>query len=286
MKFKARVDIWLGFIFTMFVAANILAIGVAFSGNLTAIIIAVTFTPLNAFLIIPIWTRSYYLVENGELRIRSGFIKYPPIDISRITEIANTRNPISSPALSLRRLEITYKYKKGNFSDKVLIAPEDKDGFISYLKLINNDIEVPEGIKPLTKGSKILMAVCVGILALTFAGVGVLFVVGEREPVVTFDSGSIHISAMYGTSVALDNISDITLINQSMRAIGAGMRTNGYNGGAWRGHFTAGLLFVRPNEAPTIRIERVVGSDIFISFSDSEMTESVYRDMVYYSFRR
>jgi len=276
MKFKAKIDWWLSVIFAGFVVANIWAIVAAFTGDIGAIIIAATFTPLNALLIVPLWMKSYYLIENNELHIRSGLIKYPSIDVMRITGIANTRNPISAPALSLRRLEISYKYKNGNFSDKVLIAPEDEEGFISHLKSINKDIEVFEGMKPLTRGTKILLWVCIGSIAITLVGVGALFIIGEREPVVTIDSDSVRISAMYGTSVALDNISDITLLNQSMRDIGAGVRTNGYNGGAWRGHFSAGLLFVRPNVAPTIRIERVLGNDIFISFRDSASTEMLY----------
>ena len=64
-----------------------------------------------------------------------------------------------------------------------------------------------------------------------------------------------------------------------LRELGAGSRINGYNGGAWRGHFTAGLLFVRPNSSPTIRIERAVGSDIFINFRDYAGTIGLYNKL-------
>ncbi|MCL2201411.1 MAG: PH domain-containing protein, partial [Oscillospiraceae bacterium] len=205
--------------------------------------------------------------------------KYPSIDVMRITAIANSRNPISSPAPSLRRLEISYRYKKGNASDNVLISPKDEAGFISHLKSINENIEVAEGVKPFSKGTKLMLCVCAGILAVTVIGVGALFLIGEREPVVTISDRSMSISAMYGTSVALENIADVTLLNQSMREIGAGMRTNGYNGGAWRGHFRAGLLFVRPDSAPTIHIELVLGNDIFISFRESERTQMLYEEL-------
>jgi len=267
-------------IFAGFAIANIWAIIALFSGGLGAIIIVATFTPLNAFLMIPIWVNSYYLVEDGKLRIRCGLIKYPAVDVMRITEIAETWNPISSPALSLSRMEITYKYKSGDFSDTVLIAPQDKQGFVDHLKGINENITIHEGRKPISRGNKILLIISAAVLVLTLAGTGVLFIVGEREPVVTVGSDSVRISAMYGTSVDFDDIEKITLLNQSMREIGAGMRTNGYGGAAWRGHFTAGLLFVRPESSPTIRIERERGSDIFISFRDNAQTELLYRELV------
>ena len=283
MKFRAKIDWWMHLIFAVMVITNIGAVVAAFTGNLTAItaiIIAATFTPLNAFLIIPIWRNTYYLVdENNELHIRSGLIKYAAIDVMRITGIAYTWNPISSPALSLARMEISYKYKSGNFNDTILIAPEDNEGFIAYLKNINENIEVFEGKKPLSQGVKVLLIISAVVLVVTLAGTAALFIVGEREPAVTVYGDSVRISAMYGTTVAFDNISEITLLNQSMREIGAGMRTNGYGGAAWRGHFTAGLLFVRPDSSPTIRIERERGSSIFISFRDNAATEAVYREL-------
>ena len=90
------------------------------------------------------------------------------------------------------------------------------------------------------------------------------------------------ISAMYGLSVDFSDISDITLLEQSMREIGEGVRTNGFNGGAWRGHFTAGLLFVVPDSSPTIRIERYTASTIFISFRDSVQTPMLYDRLTLY----
>jgi membrane protein YdbS with pleckstrin-like domain len=71
---------------------------------------------------------TYYLIEEENLVIRFGpFKKIVPLD--SIKSVKKTMNPLSSPALSLKRLEITY-----NTYDMVLISPKDRDEFISILK--------------------------------------------------------------------------------------------------------------------------------------------------------
>lgn len=59
------------------------------------------------------------------------------IDINSIRKVYKTRNPLSSPALSLDRLAIVY-----NKFDEVLISPVERDDFIQELLKINPNIEV------------------------------------------------------------------------------------------------------------------------------------------------
>jgi hypothetical protein len=127
--------------------------------------------------------------------------------------------------------------------------------------------------KKFTFGSLIFTAVIL-------VGVGILLYLGGREPSVTIENDTtLRISGMYGTRVPLDEITNVSILNQSMRDIGAGARTNGFNGSMWRGRFEAGLLFVRPDASPTLRIERVGNSPIFISFSDGQDTFNLYNDL-------
>jgi len=72
-----------------------------------------------------------------------------------------------------------------------------------------------------------------------------------------------------------------------MRDIGVGRRVNGYGGisKALKGHFrsdTLGdtVLFVQSGSAPTIWIERINRSDVYISFQNSEETEQLYHDIL------
>jgi hypothetical protein len=59
------------------------------------------------------------------------------IDIKSIRKIYKTRNPLSSPALSIDRIAIVY-----NKFDEVLISPADRAAFIQELVAINPAIEV------------------------------------------------------------------------------------------------------------------------------------------------
>ena len=138
----------------------------------------------------------------------------------------------------------------------------------------------PEALDTTKKICRRTMIVVGVISAVILIGVGALFVSGEREPRVVIHQDSIRIHAMYGLEVNLANISEITLLEQTMREIGPGRRTNGYaTGNTLRGHFTSGTLFVSANSSPTIRIEQVRGPNIYISLRDSQATRALYSEL-------
>ena len=68
--------------------------------------------------------------------VKSGFIRYKPIDIESIKEIAATKSIISSPAPSFGRIVIKYgKY------DEIIISPKNKQNFAKDLMRINPEIK-------------------------------------------------------------------------------------------------------------------------------------------------
>lgn len=71
------------------------------------------------------------------MKIRCGFLFNKYIDIKTIKKITETNNPLSSPATSLDRLEITY----GKF-DSILILPKQKIEFINDIKSLNPNVEI------------------------------------------------------------------------------------------------------------------------------------------------
>ncbi|MCP4632187.1 MAG: PH domain-containing protein [candidate division Zixibacteria bacterium] len=71
-----------------------------------------------------------YEISPPDLLIRSGLTK-SRITLSSIEVVQPTRNPASSPALSLDRLKIDYK-KQGKLAF-TLISPEDKNAFMNEL---------------------------------------------------------------------------------------------------------------------------------------------------------
>ncbi|MCX6212819.1 PH domain-containing protein [Spirosoma sp.] len=90
-----------------------------------------------SLLILHLFRTTRYKLDKNTLNIQSGFFFHKEMPIASIKKIIATRNPISSPALSLDRIELIY-----NRFDSVLLSPEDKTGFIAELLAQNPDIEV------------------------------------------------------------------------------------------------------------------------------------------------
>lgn len=78
-----------------------------------------------------------YSINGNQLAITCGFLFNRKLEISSITKIIETNNPLSSPAASLDRLDIRF-----NKSGSVLISPKEKQAFIDHLLSINPTIEV------------------------------------------------------------------------------------------------------------------------------------------------
>lgn len=87
--------------------------------------------------IVHLITTTYYQIEHGALRIKSGFIINKLIAINSIRKIHKSNSLFSSPAASLDRLEIFY-----NKYDSILISPKDKEEFLAQLRNINPAIEI------------------------------------------------------------------------------------------------------------------------------------------------
>lgn len=91
---------------------------------------------VDAF-IVHLFFTTYYIVDEAVLKVKSGIFINQTIPIASIKSITETNNLLSSPALSLDRLEIRYrKY------DRVIVSPEDKGDFVDHLVKINPAIAV------------------------------------------------------------------------------------------------------------------------------------------------
>jgi len=74
---------------------------------------------------------THYTVDRGDLKIAAGPFRWT-VRIDQITAVEATRNPLSSPALSLDRLCIRYGERK-----RILVSPSDQEGF---LRAIGHDL--------------------------------------------------------------------------------------------------------------------------------------------------
>ena len=79
---------------------------------------------------LPVWlfTTTNYQFRGEELLIRSGPFKWS-VPIRQVKTVSDTRNPLSSPALSLDRILIEYGQGKS-----IMVSPKDRQGFLAELK--------------------------------------------------------------------------------------------------------------------------------------------------------
>jgi membrane protein YdbS with pleckstrin-like domain len=131
-KFSSKVDSWL-------IPVMVLAMA-----GLLAALIAVLVTPTPwpvrvlvaavsvavVLLLFAVFRGTHYTITEQELRIVSGPFRWT-IPVDEITAIDPSRNPLSSPALSLDRLKISYGKRKF-----VLISPSDKAGFMRAMEQV------------------------------------------------------------------------------------------------------------------------------------------------------
>ena len=127
MRFNSAVDWW-------FYAALLLSAVICVAATVPATLagelpiwLAIGINALGAGL--PLWflLATYYVVENGRLLIRCGPFRWQ-LAVADITKVERTRSPLSSPALSLKRLRITYGHHQ-----QVMVSPKDDEGFLSAL---------------------------------------------------------------------------------------------------------------------------------------------------------
>lgn len=131
MKFKSEIGI------IMYAATVLILGGFAFAViecavnfSLAGFIILLIGMSFAMLIFLPILFCTNYTFSDYSLVIKSGFIKYE-IDYSGIISVKKSHNPISSPALSLNRLEIVYS--NGVRKGAVLISPKRRNEFMTEL---------------------------------------------------------------------------------------------------------------------------------------------------------
>lgn len=127
-RFRSSVDMW----FYLVVLGSMLTVMLAVGPILDAPTGGRVLLASSIFLIavaLPLWLLmgTYYTVATDELRIRSGPFRWV-IALSDIEHVRPSRSPISSPALSLNRLEIIYAGGK-----RVLISPRNPERFLEVI---------------------------------------------------------------------------------------------------------------------------------------------------------
>lgn len=124
--FRSKVDWWIRLLLGFVIVGVFVAMGsVVLEGAdpvATTVTILVCLAGLALFVSVLLGT--VYTVDRGILLIRCGPFRWR-VAIDSITAVEETRNPLSSPALSLDRLRIRYGKHR-----QVMVSPADKAGFL------------------------------------------------------------------------------------------------------------------------------------------------------------
>jgi hypothetical protein len=129
MRFRSKVDTWFKVVLCVGPPAVIVAAIAGAADDkgpplwLLSIILALV-------IVLPAWllVATHYTFLERELLVQSGPFRWR-IPFSEIRSVARSRNPLSSPALSLDRLRIDYGQSRW-----LLVSPADQKGFLKELE--------------------------------------------------------------------------------------------------------------------------------------------------------
>ena len=130
-RFKSKIDRWLLYLLIAVMVFEVVVMSIAASqaqhrGEAAAMIVAaLAIVALLGSMLVG----THYTVDENALRIACGPFRWT-VPIDAIKSVEATRNPLSSPALSLDRLQIDYGKRR------ILVSPADRSGF---LKAIGQD---------------------------------------------------------------------------------------------------------------------------------------------------
>lgn len=128
-RFKSKIDRWLIVLLIIVIIVEAWAFGVAAiqarDPLLTTGFILLAIAVIG--LIVWLMVGTHYTVDGNLLRIVSGPFRWK-VPVDQITSVEATKNPLSSPALSLDRLRIRYGEKR-----RIMISPADKAGFLKAI---------------------------------------------------------------------------------------------------------------------------------------------------------
>lgn len=139
--FRSRISVlltivfWAVFLFGFFMVGK----GYLASHNPELLVILIIFGLLIIFFGI-IWFGVRYVIIENKLIIQIGSIRSTVIWINEIVSIRRTYNPLSSAAVSLKRISLRL-HPKSKFP-YILISPKNEKQFIAFLLDQNPNIEV------------------------------------------------------------------------------------------------------------------------------------------------
>lgn len=128
-RFKSKIDRWLLYLLAAVMVFEIVVMSIAAmqARDPRAAVGLVVTALLIVALIGSLLIGTHYTVDGNMLRVVSGPFRWK-VPIDQIRSVQATRNPLSSPALSLDRLRIEYGKRR-----RIMVSPADKAGFLKAI---------------------------------------------------------------------------------------------------------------------------------------------------------
>lgn len=130
--FKSKIDVWL--LLIIYVPVTVAMVMGIVDKQWEVLAINICIIAVVTYL----FTGTKYIISNNILHIKIGAIEVKKLDVHKIKKIEKTFNPLSAPALSLKRLKLSY----GESFGYTLISPKEREQFINAILEINPSVEV------------------------------------------------------------------------------------------------------------------------------------------------
>jgi hypothetical protein len=273
-RFASKIDWWLA----LLLIAPVVLIGALVATGLNdPWMLVVTLAP--PALAMWILGSTYYVVTEEALLVRSGPFRWT-IPLASIRSLSATRNPLSSPALSLDRIAIEHT------NGRLMVSPRGRAAFVRAVVALAPSVRV-SGL-PGTTGSAdddapestfntaaIVPLVALAVVGLSFGGWQVYR--GTRAPEAVVAGDTLSISGLYSTTVGRQDVVKVTLEDRVV----IGRKQQGFSGGRYlRGFFDVeGLgpcrVFVARDATPFLVVHTRT-QPLVINFDDPARTRALH----------
>ncbi len=141
----------------------------------------------------------------------------------------------------------------------------------------------PDG--SMKKSTKLMIGVFIGFTLIIFIFIIGLNVYGTQEPRVTVDDEKIKIDGMYASTVRIDDIIEVVLLDSIPEVL---RKDNGFDfGNILRGKFSLesigkGRLYINNGKSPYVYL-RLKNGFVIINYNSSEKTQELYDKIEQYS---
>jgi hypothetical protein len=277
-QFASKIDWWLA---VLLIAPVVLVGALLLAGLSSFWVLAVTLAPQA--LVIWILARTFYVVAEDALLVRSGPFRWS-IPLESIRALSATRNPLSSPALSLDRIAVEHT------GGRLMVSPRNRAGFVRAVVALAPAVSV-SGLPGATGSaaddkpeSAFNTAAIVPIIALAVAGLafgGWQVYRGTRAPDAIVSGDTLSISGLYSTTVSRQDVVRVALEDR----VDVGRKLQGFSGGRYlRGFFEVdGLgpcrVFVVRNATPFLVVHTRT-QPLVINFDEPARTRALYDALI------